>query len=76
MTGPELRDALIREIVKAHGGSASRWRQAVGQIKVYARETHAHCNWEVRPSGSLRDVQVVERAADGLRAALPYVEED
>ncbi|WBO20794.1 hypothetical protein [Sphingomonas abietis] len=75
MTGPELRDTLIREIVKTYGGSGARWRQAVGQIKVYSRATHAHCNWDVRATGSPRQIEIVESAVDAMRTTLPFVEE-
>jgi hypothetical protein len=76
MTASELRDLLIREIARTHGGSGARWRRLVGTVKVYSRETHAHCNWEVRPIGSMREVALVEQAADALRTRIPFVDAD
>jgi hypothetical protein len=74
MTGTELRDLLVREIARTHGGGAQRWRKVAGTIKVYSRDTHAHCNWEARPTGTAFEIAVVERASDGLRARYPFVE--
>ncbi|WP_419826053.1 hypothetical protein [Sphingomonas sp.] len=75
MTTADLRDLLVRDLVRADGGSAARWRRAVGELKVYARATHAHCNWEVRPAGTAYLIERVERAADAIRAAYPFVDE-
>jgi hypothetical protein len=76
MTGSELRDLLIRDIIRSHGGGTARWRKVIGAVKVYARDTHAHCNWDLRPAGTAHEVAVVERAADGLRARHPFVDAD
>jgi hypothetical protein len=76
MTASDLRDLLVRDIVRAQGGSAARWRKAIGLPKIYPIATHAHCNWEVRPSGSAHDIAIVERAADAVRARHPFVGED
>lgn len=76
MTASELRDILVRDITRTHGGSTARWRRVVGPVKVYSRTTHAHCNWEARPSGSPHDVAVAEQAIDAIRPRLPYVDED
>ena len=74
MTGSELRDLLVREIARTHGGGAQRWRRVTGALKVYSRDTHAHCNWEARPTGTSFEIAVVERASDGLRARHPFVD--
>ena len=76
MTPLELRDLLIRTIVRTHDGSATRWRKVVGQVRVYSRATHAHCNWEVMPTGSARDVALVELMVDRIRPQHPYVDEN
>lgn len=75
MLASDLRDILIREIVKARGGGITRWRKAVGQLKVYSRSTHAHCNWEARPVGTVAEIAVIERAVDDIRLLYPYVDE-
>jgi hypothetical protein len=76
MTGSELRDMLIRDLNKTHGGGAARWRKVIGTVKVYARETHAHCNWELRPAGAAHEVAIVERASDAWRLRHPFVDAD
>lgn len=75
MTASELRDRLARDLAKAQGGGAARWRRAVGEVRSYPRATHSHCNWEVRPAGSPGENAIVERAADALRAVMPFVDE-
>lgn len=76
MTGSELRDLLIREIARNHGGGTARWRKVAGAVKIYSRDTHPHCNWDLRPAGAAHEVAVVERAVDTLRARHPFVEAD
>jgi hypothetical protein len=75
MTASELRNLLIRDIVRSTGGGTMRWRKAIGTVRVYSRATHAHCNWEVWPSGGMNDVAIVERAVDRIRPLHPYVDE-
>jgi hypothetical protein len=75
MTADELRDLLIARLAKANGGGSARWRRAVAGVKTYPRATHAHCNWEARATGTAREIDLVERAADALRVAIPFVED-
>jgi hypothetical protein len=75
MTASDLRDLLIRNIVRANGGGITRWRKVVGHVKVYSRSTHAHCNWDFVPSGPVADVAIAERAIDAIRSLHPFVEE-
>jgi len=76
MTGSELCDLLIRDLAKAHGGGGARWRKVVGAVKVYSRDTHAHCNWDIRPAGAVHEIAIVERASDALRVRHPFVDAD
>lgn len=74
MTASELRDLILQKLAKENGGGTLRWRKVLGDIKVYPRTTHAHCNWDARPSGSVRDVSLVESAIDRTRLRYPFVE--
>jgi hypothetical protein len=74
MKAIELRDLIVRNLARAHGGGTTRWRQSVGELKVYSLETHSHCNWDVRPTGSALEMSRVERAVDDVRVKHPYVE--
>lgn len=76
MTGSELRDLLAAALARSAGGGPLRWRRALGEVRVYPRATHAHCNWDVRPIGTPREVEAVERAADAIRLRHPFVDED
>ena len=76
MLAYELRDQIVRHLVRQHGGSTMRWRKALGQLRVYSLATHGHCNWDAAPSGSVGDVARIERALDDLRLRYPYVDTD
>lgn len=76
MGSSELLDLIVNMLVRAHGGAPRRWRRAVGPIKVYSIGTHAHCNWDVRSSGTVHEVACVEAMVDTVRASRPYVVED
>jgi hypothetical protein len=76
MTGSELRDLLIRDLARSHGGGAARWSKIIGAVKIYSRNTHAHCNWDIRPAGAVHEIAIIERASDALRARYPFAESD
>ncbi|USI73235.1 hypothetical protein [Sphingomonas morindae] len=73
MTRSDLRETLITELVRRHGGARGHWRRILGEVRLYARETHPHCNWEMFPSGGVDEVQAATRAIDGLRARHPLI---
>ncbi len=73
MTLVELRQLLVATLVRAHGDSRAKWRRAVGEIRIYPRDTHAHCNWEVWASGTVTEIAAVEQAVDMVRADHPWV---
>jgi hypothetical protein len=73
MTAIELRDLIVRRLIRENGGSTLRWRNVIGELRVYSRHTHAHSNWDARPSGASGDVALVERAVDQVRLQHPFV---
>lgn len=73
MTVHELQEFIVRHLAREYGGGTARWRRALGAIKVYSRATHAHCNWDARPSGAIQDVARIERAIDAVRLQNPFV---
>lgn len=75
MTATELRDLIVRRLVRENGGGTLRWRKVLGELRVYSRDTHAHCNWDARPAGLSADVALVEQAVDQLRLHHPFVAE-
>ena len=42
MTAVDVRDLLVKRLVAATGGSAQRWRRAIGEVRVYPLTTHPH----------------------------------
>lgn len=73
MTADALRDLFLTVLTRRFGGSRRRWRIVIGEVRVYSRESHPHCNWAVTPSGSAGENETVEGVADELRAAHPIV---
>ncbi len=73
MTVVELQQLLVTTLVRARGDSRTKWRRAIGEIKLYSRDTHPHCNWEVRAAGTMREIAAVEVAVDTIRADHPWV---
>jgi hypothetical protein len=74
MTALELRDLIVRHLIRDHGGGTVDWRRVIGELRVYSRETHPHCNWDVRPIGRAPAVEAVERVADRVRLVHPFVD--
>jgi hypothetical protein len=67
MTGSDIQQLLVTRLVKAHGGTRQRWRQAIGEVRVYSLDTHPQCNWDVRPIGRAADVDAINDLVDELR---------
>jgi hypothetical protein len=73
LTASELRDRLITILTRTHGGGRLPWRRAIGEVHVYPIDTHPHCNWTVKPGGTAREIDAVERAVDQVRDDHPFV---
>jgi hypothetical protein len=73
MTAAELGDVFVRQLLREAGGNRRNWRAAMGKIRVYSTETHAHCNWSLAPSGSALENAWIEKIADRLRGEHPIV---
>jgi hypothetical protein len=73
MTSADLRDLFLVTLTRRFGGNRRRWRMVMGEVRVYSRTTHPHCNWAVVPSGTAAENEAVESVADDLRAAHPLV---
>lgn len=71
MTELDLRDLFLTTLAKRFGGQRGRWMMVMGQMKLYPRATHPHCNWAVNPSGTVSENEAVEQVADELRALHP-----
>ena len=76
MTASELQHLLIARLIRKAGGTTRLWRIAIGPVLIRDASTHSHCNWEVRPSGTTRDVAEIERLLDSVRLDHPIVTAD
>ena len=73
MTASDLRDLFLTTLTRRFGGNRRRWRMGMGDVKLYSRATHPHCNWALSPSGTAGENSAVETVADDLRAAHPII---
>lgn len=72
-TPAQLRDLLVTLLEGAAGGSAAHWRNAIGDIEAKPLWSHIRSNWEIHPRGRKADVEAIEKAAEIVRDAHPYV---
>lgn len=67
MTASELEHLLIARLVRERGGTSQTWQRALGKVIVRDTTTHAHCNWDVRLSGTDAQRAAIERLLDDVR---------
>ncbi|MCI4591985.1 hypothetical protein MOK15_18015 [Sphingobium sp. BYY-5] len=73
MTCDMMTDLIVARLLRDHGKSKHHWRKVIGPIRLYSRETHPHCNWTATPTGSLRDIALIESLLDDLRFLHPLL---
>jgi hypothetical protein len=73
LTPAQLRDLMADLLEGAAGGDASDWRAAIGPVEKHPLWSHTRCNWTVEPKGRRSQREAIERAADIVRDAHPYV---
>lgn len=76
LTASQLHDLLVNSLMRKLGGTKRRWRVAVGPVKVLDSSLYPHCNWLVRPSGSIGDISEIELLLDSVRGTHPLVRPD
>lgn len=67
MTASDLEHLLIARLIRERGGTTQTWRPALGKVIVRDTATHAHCNWDVRLSGTDAQRSAIERLLDDVR---------
>jgi hypothetical protein len=73
MTGFDFEELLIARLVRERGGTSQTWQRALGKVIVRDPDTHAHCNWDVRPSGTNTERAAIERLLDDVRLEYPIL---
>lgn len=76
MRASQLQDLIVATLVRKQGGSARRWRLAVGPIRVRDRATHPDINWSIEPHGTARENAVIEQLLDQLRLSHSLIDQD
>jgi hypothetical protein len=67
MTASDLEQLLIARLVRERGGTSQTWQRALGKIIVRDTQTHPHCNWDFRLSGTNAQRAAIERLLDEVR---------
>lgn len=67
MTASDLEQLLIERLVRERGGTSQTWQRSLGEVIVRDAKTHAHCNWDIRPSGTDGQRAAIERLVDDVR---------
>jgi hypothetical protein len=73
VTAAELVDLFLKTLLRELGGNRRRWREVLGDVRLYSVDTHPHCNWSFVPSGTAAEIAAVERIADRLRGEHPIL---
>ena len=73
MTASDLEELLIARLVRERGGTSQTWQRAIGKVIVRDTGTHAHCNWDVRLSGTDAQRAAIERLLDDVRLEHPIL---
>jgi hypothetical protein len=72
-TPDALRDILVEILTGAAGGKAAKWRKAVGEVEKLSLAFNIRTNWAIHPTGTAAELAAIEKAAEVVRAAHPYV---
>lgn len=67
MTASDLEQLLIARLVRERGGTSQTWQRTLGKLIVRDTETHPHCNWDFRLSGTDAQRAAIERLLDDVR---------
>lgn len=72
-TPAEISDLLVTLLEGAAGGTAAHWRKAIGEVEAHPLWSHIRSNWDIHPKGRKADLDAIEKAAEIVRQAHPYV---
>lgn len=74
MLASQLQDLIVATLMRQSSGTQRRWRAVLGPVRQHSRATHAHCNWSFAPSGTERELAIVERLLDDIRVTHPLID--
>lgn len=73
MDAADIEELLIGRLIRERGGTSQTWQRALGKVIVRDMGTHAHCNWDVRVSGTDAQRAAIERLLDDVRLEHPIL---
>lgn len=68
-----LRDLLAHLLAGAVGGSEAKWRDLIGEVEALPIVFYPRSNWRIEASGTASEREAIEKAAQLVREAHPYV---
>ena len=75
MTSTEIGDLLATVIAGVAGGTKAGWRKAIGPIEKLPTWRYVRFNWRITPQVQPPEREIIERAAELVRAEHPYIAE-
>lgn len=72
-TPAKLRSILAEILAGAAGGDAAAWSSAIGEVEKLPTWANVRSNWAIHPTGSPAELVTIEKAAEVVRGAHPYV---
>ncbi|MBV1688180.1 hypothetical protein KRR38_10970 [Novosphingobium sp. G106] len=67
MTASDLEQLIIARLIRERGGTTQTWQRALGKVIVRDAKKYAHCNWDVRLSGTDAQRAAIEQLLDDVR---------
>jgi hypothetical protein len=72
-TAAALSDLFVTVITGVEGGTDEHWRAIIGDVHMLPIATNVRSNWAVAPRGTRREHRVIDKAAEIIRQAHPYI---
>lgn len=72
-TCDELAALMVKVITGVEGGTDQHWAEIIGPIHQLPIIDNVRSNWAVVPGGTFRERTVINKAAEIIRQAHPYV---
>jgi hypothetical protein len=73
-TGEDVRGLLAHVLAGVAGGTEAKWRRLIGPVEKLPTWRHVRFNWQVMPTGTAVEREVIGKAVDIVRAEHPYIE--
>jgi hypothetical protein len=69
----DIRGLLAHVLASVAGGTEAKWRRLIGPVEKLPTWRYVRFNWQVTPTGSVAERQVINKDVDIVRAEHPYI---